>query len=304
MKRRLLALLLGLALQAQAETLRFAVIGDTPYDDRERRELPGMLTAIADQGMRFMVHVGDIKNGRDRCDDALYADRHALFNASRIPFVYVPGDNEWTDCHRLSNGSYNPVERLAYLRQHFFSEPQSLGQTRIAYTRQSAEFPEHARFRVGPVLFVMINLPGSDNNRGSLSQPSEEYRLRNPAVLSWLRENFALARQEAIPAIALIFQANPGFRLLRKGLFHPGYADFLIALQQEVKQFPGEVLAIHGDTHTHRADHPLNDSKGKVLGNFTRLESYGAPYPGWIEVAVDAEKKGIFSFEFHPWTGH
>jgi hypothetical protein len=29
------------------------------------------------------------------------------FAAFQAPLVYVPGDNEWTDCDRASNGSYN-----------------------------------------------------------------------------------------------------------------------------------------------------------------------------------------------------
>ena len=30
----------------------------------------------------------------------------------RGPVIYTPGDNEWTDCHRVNNGGYNPLERL------------------------------------------------------------------------------------------------------------------------------------------------------------------------------------------------
>ena len=40
--------------------------------------------------------------------------------------IYVPGDNEWTDCHRANNGGYDPLERLAFLRAMFYpgrSEP-------------------------------------------------------------------------------------------------------------------------------------------------------------------------------------
>jgi hypothetical protein len=37
--------------------------------------------------------------------------------------VYTPGDNEWTDCHRLASDPKNPVERLGFLRAKFFYRP-------------------------------------------------------------------------------------------------------------------------------------------------------------------------------------
>ena len=116
-------LLIGAMTQPHAEVWRFALIGDTPYSDYERAELPKMLEVIADNQVEFVAHIGDIKSGKDRCDDSLFDDRHRLFNASRVPFVYVPGDNEWADCDRVSNGSYVPAERLNKLRSLFWSVP-------------------------------------------------------------------------------------------------------------------------------------------------------------------------------------
>ena len=31
-----------------------------------------------------------------------------LFARFKDPFVYTPGDNEWTDCHRTNNGAHWP----------------------------------------------------------------------------------------------------------------------------------------------------------------------------------------------------
>ena len=107
---------------AGAESWRFALIGDTPYSDYERAELPKMLAAIADRHVDFVAHIGDFKHGAARCDDSVFEDRFRLFNASRVPFVFVPGDNEWTDCQRLSKGAYDPLERLARLRQLFWAD--------------------------------------------------------------------------------------------------------------------------------------------------------------------------------------
>ena len=66
---------------------------------------------------------------------ALPAANLALFNMFQAPAVYIPGDNEWTDCHRTNNGAYTPTERLAYTRSIFFTSNQSLGQRTMALMR-------------------------------------------------------------------------------------------------------------------------------------------------------------------------
>ena len=70
------------AVAAEAETWRFALIGDTPYSDYERHELPRMLSAIADENVDFIIHAGDIKHSQDTCSDALFEDRRKF---SRLP---------------------------------------------------------------------------------------------------------------------------------------------------------------------------------------------------------------------------
>ena len=45
--------------------------------------------------------------------------------------MFTPGDNDWTDCDRPSNGGFNSLERLDHERQVFFSTPFSLGQHRL-----------------------------------------------------------------------------------------------------------------------------------------------------------------------------
>lgn len=304
MKRWLALLLLACALPATAETWRFGLIGDTPYSERERIELPKMLTAIADNPVDFIVHVGDFKGGSSPCDDAVFADRFTLFNASRVPFIYLPGDNEWTDCRRLSNGAYEPEERLGKLRALFWHEAHSLGQQRLPLERQSGDYPEHSRFRVGPVLFVTLNLPGDNNYYGPEKEPRPEFAARNPQVLAWLADSFALARRDQLAGIVLMFQANPGFANFSRGLPHRGYREFLHELRREVENFAGPVVVVHGDTHISRIDHPLRGADGRPLANFTRVETFGYPFMGWTRGIIDTSHPQLFRFEAHPWPAH
>lgn len=294
-------LLLGLAIQADAETWRFAVIGDTPYSGSERERLPHMLEAIASQGVELAIHVGDFKSGQARCDDATYTDRHAMFDAFPMPFIFVPGDNEWTDCHRVSNGSFDPLERLAALRRLFWPDNRSLGRKKITVEQQSTAWPEHARFRLGPVLFITLNVPGDDNNYGRAPKPRAEFEARNPVVLAWLRDSFSLARREKLTGVVVAMQANPGFRQFSRGLGNPAFKPLLEALREETLSFSGQVLLLHGDTHSHQIDHPLAGGDGQALGHFTRVESYGHPFMGWIRVIVDNEAATLFRIESNPW---
>lgn len=301
--KRLAALLLAVAAAtAQAETWRFALIGDAPYSAYERRELPRMIEAIADEHVEFIVHAGDFKHGQDACSDALFEDRRQLFDASPLPLVFVPGDNEWSDCSRVSAGGFDPRERLAKLRDLFFAGDDSLGRRRLALESQPGEYREHRRWRLGPVLFVSLNVPGGNNNYRPGGEPSDESRARMPQALAWLREGFALARREALPGIVVVMQANPGLGWFASGLAFGGYRELLETLREETLRFPGQVVLVHGDTHWQRVDRPLRDpASGRRLDNFTRVETFGYPYMGWVKGFIDTEAPGLFRFEARPW---
>jgi hypothetical protein len=301
LKRLLLAAFLLLAAAAQAETWRFALIGDTPYNAYERRELPIMLDKIVDEHPAFIVHAGDFKQGNAPCSDALFQDRYTLFNAVTKPFIYVPGDNEWTDCSRILAGGFEPLERLNKLREIFFIDQLSLGQTKLKVERQSAAYPEHQRWQLGPVLFLTLNSPGGNNNYGRSPAPSAEFMARHPRTLDWLRQGFAIARRDQLPAVVIIMQANPGFKHFAAGLAHSGFRELLETLRDETMNFPGQVLFVHGDTHSQHIDQPLRHPVTKqTMTNFTRVETFGYPFMGWIKVIIDTELPQLFRFEIHP----
>ncbi len=302
--KHLLTLALGflLAFGVHAETWRFALIGDTPYSDFERRELPTMLDEIAAEHPDFIVHAGDIKSSISECSDETFLDRHDLFNASAVPFIYVPGDNEWTDCKRTATGHFSELERLGRLREIFFAEPISLGRTRIALERQSAAFPEHLRWRLGPVIFITLNVPGPNNNFGIGKAPRPEFLARNPIVIDWLKEGFASARREKSAGIVIVMQGNPGLKHFAADLTHSGYRQLLEVLRHETLDFAGQVLLVHGDTHWQRIDHPLRRPKSNErIANFTRAETFGYPFLGWVKVFIDNTDPALFRFEARPY---
>src|SRR5258706_14560251 len=114
--RRALVLAAALLLAACAAqppsppAFAFGVMGDTPYNEREEPHFVRMIERMNEAPLAFVVHVGDFKaGGNSPCTDALFERRRAQFSASRHPLIYTPGDNEWADCRRASNGSADPM---------------------------------------------------------------------------------------------------------------------------------------------------------------------------------------------------
>ena len=94
-------------------------------------------------------------------------------------------------------------------------------------------------------------------------------------------------------------QGNPAFEHYSAGLAHAGYRELLERIHRQTRDFAGQVLLIHGDTHWQRVDRPLRKGAEK-LANFTRLESFGYPFMGWVKVVVDTQTPELFRFEVRP----
>jgi len=107
-------LLAGCAAGAPAPgTSPFALMGDTPYSERDVPRLDSLIDDLNAQKLAFVVHIGDITSGQGPCSDAWLEARKKQFARIAHPFILLPGDNDWTDCHR---GGFDPMERLARWR--------------------------------------------------------------------------------------------------------------------------------------------------------------------------------------------
>ncbi len=302
---RFLLLATWLMSAAHAGPLSFGLFGDTPYSHWERQHLPELIAEMDREDLAFVVHDGDIKSGSGKCSDAAFRDILGVFRNSAHPLIYVPGDNEWTDCHRRSNGGYDPLERLAKLRQLFFADDHALGRRTLRLERQSSDpahsaYRENVRWEAGGVLFVGLNVTGSNNNFQSAkaSGPAAEFHERSAANHAWLAQAFALARERRLVGLLLVIQGNPGFHAANAGRPATGYAEFLEQLRDETLAFPGQVVLVHGDTHHHRIDQPMeHPATGQTIANFTRVETFGSPGFGWVKGSIDTAHPRLFRFE-------
>jgi hypothetical protein len=327
------AVIAGGANQARAvdenDAYKVAIVGDYNYGpiggsfwDESTR----MIADINKANVAFTVHNGDIKGGSTECTDEIVQAMQTQFGTYKSPIVYQFGDNEWTDCHRFGRANPtsrfgDPIERLDNLRKTFYSKPVSQGATTMALIRQSdvdSQFPlyvENVRWQRGPVMFVSINVPGSNNNSpgGPLQTtkvPSNyEWRAREAAVLSWIDQSAAAAIKAKSKVLFISQQANPDFE--NTGVDLPtydndGFKRLIKTYQRLALTFPGQVYVTHGDSHVgFKKNNPVTDvfdvrdpkETGKVLGAFTRVETFGNPNTHWIQMTVDPKAKELLTFE-------
>ena len=298
------------------------LFGDMPYNDLGRSQYPALLNNINEAHVAFSIFDGDLKAGGDGpCGDRLYTSSLANFNRLRQPLIWVPGDNDWTDCWgRYGPGTApysDPIERLQHERQLFAATSQSLGQRTLTLTRQSG-YPENVRWVYGPVVFLGLNVQGSNDNYpyhdtdaenptapvrsdAEIQRQRDEETARKQAVLLWLNQGFQYAKQIGAKGVLIDWQADPNFnneQHLTNPHDYDAYADYVDALQSETEAFDGQVALVHGDSHYFKLDKPLNRSSGGgVLANFTRVETFGARNTHWVSATIDPRNPNLFVFE-------
>jgi hypothetical protein len=267
---------------------QFAVIGDAPYYAFEEAQVAATLRALGSEPIAFVIHVGDIKGGGTPCSDEVFAARHALLDGSPLPLILTPGDNEWVDCRRARAGAFDPLERLEHLRATFFAAPESLGRRRIALERQPGR-AENARWRHDGVLFITLNVPGSENN----ARMPQERDSRMQDNLAWLDAAVTEATAGAMRALVVIAHAEPFFAHGRQA--RDPYAGFRSVLASRAQRLGKPMLLVHGDDHRYAFDQPLVDPHtGRRVANVHRVAPYGSPAMAPAVVTVNPTLPTLF----------
>ena len=326
---------------SSADQLTLAVFGDWPYNQLLRDSARLLIDSVnSDHKVKLVLHVGDIHSGSMPCAGAGLNPVPAgsnpawndgifnLFEQFNDPVVYTPGDNEWTDCHKkkeLSSGA--PLNELASVRKLFFPNP---GYTLGGYKKQvwtqaeafdrkhpgDAQFVENVIWEDERVVFVTLNLPGSNNDGLSWTEPftneparAAEAAQRTLADIRWLDAAFDQAEEEGAKAVLIGLQANmwDPDALVPGGDGLSNYTIFVHELAQRSVRFGRPVLLINGDSHVFGVDQPLsnpNSATGVIHGtqavpNLTRITVQGstsAPAE-WLRLTVDPHSPQVFSWE-------
>ena len=311
------------------ESYTLAVIGDTPYGPEKLAEFPALTDLInSDPKVDLVAHLGDIKAGSSSpCTDEYIESIRVLFDHFKDPFVYTPGDNEWTDCHVASknNGLYTPTERLQFVRRVFFPVAgQTLGGRKKQVLTQAddpanAQYIENTIWMESQVVFAALNIQGSNNDRASWGTPlpsdagnyptqAQEIASRAQANAAWLGKTFEIAKTNDAAAVVLLFQAD---------MWDPtaalsGFDDLVTQIGNLAVAFGKPVLLLEGDSHVFRVDFPFSAASPlhgmhpatPVAENVTRIvvEGSAAGRTEYLRLTIDPQNKDgqLFSYERVP----
>lgn len=324
----LLTMFLTLNVMASSSDASFkvALLGCEPIWNNQEKIVT--VDSINQHKVDFTLFNGDTKSGSTSCEDKEIGSRVLnYFNRFDNPLLYSLGDNEWTDCHRTSNGAFDPVERLGYLRSIFFNKNTTQGNNPLHVTRQGdlgGKFSENSRLIKNGVMFVSLHISGSNNNlvatkkqctkkskrtQEDCNAATQEYKERNPENIKWLKDSFTLAGEKKLAGIVLSIQADiyfpfemsdGGYQETFMTQLDPaknGYTDFFNELVTQTHLFKGEVLLYHSDSHFFKMDKAMFDKNGDITKNFTRIEAFGDRETSWIEMTVDPKSETVFSFK-------
>ncbi len=326
-----------------ATPITIAVFGDWPYNQNLLNNAPLLVDSInADKKVSLVMHVGDIHAGSAACTSADILPPIAASNPGwnqkvyfqfqqfNKPVVYTPGDNEWTDCQKKKEFySGDPLRELAAVRSLFFAKPgHTLGKDERTVWSQAryfdpaypadAQFVENTMWMDGKVLFVMVNMPGSNNDTlawsAAFSNPiaqNQEVAERTAADIRWLQAAFHLAEKAHAKAVVIGQQADmwDPEAVASNELFN--YSPYVQKLADMVVNFGGPVLLLNGDSHVYGTDAPLADPASatgvihhtQAVPNLTRITVQGstnAPAE-WLRLTIDPRKPKVFSSENVPY---
>jgi hypothetical protein len=300
----------------------FAVIGDIPYGTAQIANFHNVVDQInADPKVSFVDHLGDIKSGSSTCDDAYFAFIRQQFDRFQDPLVYTPGDNEWTDCHRANNGSYNPLERLQAVRNTFFDRPgRTLGQQSVGVSSQARRgLPENVSYTRAGVAFAALHVVGSDNsllpwtgNTAPTPEQAAEEQRRTQGVIDLINRTFEQA-EGARRAVVLMMQAD----MFDPTVGTPNQSDYsaftpiVRTLAQRAAEFEGPVYLLNGDSHQYNADHPLAPGSSwlsfygvdTAADNLTRITIDGATgVNDYLRMTVNPRSSPVLTWERVPFS--
>jgi hypothetical protein len=299
----------------------FAVIGDIPYGDAQIQHFPQVVDQInADPDVALVDHLGDIKSGSSLCTDEYFSMIKSQFDRFRDPLVYTPGDNEWTDCHRVNNGGYNPLERLDKIRKIFFPHPgRTLGEAAVpVWSDADAGYPKNVRYRRAGVSFAAIHVVGSNNslapwtgNTTATPEQTAEVLGRTASAIHTIRSTFADARRRHDRAVVLLTQAD----MFDTTVPTPSFADYYAfqpivhTLIAESALFHSPVYLFNGDSHVFNKDQPLAAGspwldfykQTAAAKNLTRITVDGSTaVNNYLEVTIQTHGPDVLTWTLVP----
>lgn len=281
--------LLGSNQVSFATTLKFVATGDTPYYDAEMGLFHEMVARVNKGNGEFVLHIGDFKRSKAPCSDEYLLQRKSVLSTFTLPLVLIFGDNDWADCVRKKAGAHDPLDRLAFIREHFIFDTKKL-----AVERQCNEtdyLPENFIYLKGDILMVGIHVLGH-RDLVKIKDDKEERDARRAANMRWLSHAKSVAREHEVKAVVVAMHADPFLELKESSKKRKPYNKYVEYFNEWAQELDSKLLLIHGDTHFFRYNTPPFGNDKEF--HFHRLEVFGSPFVGYVNVTVDTQAKSPF----------
>jgi hypothetical protein len=173
------------------------VLADTPYSDKEKEMLQGpngtIYRLINNLKPSVVMHLGDLKSGGKSCtDDLLRKHKALLVQIYPGKLIYTPGDNDWTDCDRISLPySFDELERLDFLITLMFETPPLLTKNLPLIINQETQI-ENKLWINDRLAISTLHIVGTSNGRVNIGKSNQKDAIktvnkRDEKNLSWLK---------------------------------------------------------------------------------------------------------------------
>ena len=281
---------------AQPDNFDFGVIAHAFPPEAGADPLQQAIDASNQDNLAFVL-VNGIKSAAGSCSDSVYSRSRKSFEGAENALIVSLAASDWANC-ATNNGRSIAIGRLNRVRELFFSDDVSFGNSGIALIRQSSSakfrsYAENALWEYGNVLFATIDLPADNNHYLPDAGRNSEFEDRLIANREWLARTFLHARQRKDRAIVLFCDGNPlvvpDARKLAK---LPGRRDGFIEVRKQLtalaKKFPGKVLLLHGQPQ----------AKADTIHWQANLGSMGVS-TGWLKIKVRPASKTLFRPPLH-----
>lgn len=277
--------------QAQPENFEFGIIVQAAQVDGGENSLQQAINISNEDNLAFVVANG-IKSDSENCSDNAYSRSRKIFGRSENALIVSLAASDWVNC-KTKNGKSIAIERLNRVRDLFFADDVSFGNTGISLIRQSSSakfrsYAENARWEYGDILFATINLPADNNHYLPEAGRNSEFEDRAIANREWLERIFTHAAQRKNQAIVLFCDANPlvapdAAKLAKLRGRRDGFVEMRKQLTALAKKFPGKVLLLHGQ----------KQAKSQAIQWQANIGSMGVN-TGWAKIRVQPQSRTPF----------
>ncbi|WP_156226399.1 hypothetical protein [Herbaspirillum chlorophenolicum] len=242
--------------------------------------------------LAFVV-VNGIKSPSEPCDDALYSQRHDILSHAQNGVIMSLAASDWISCRDHEQRS-DAIERLARMRELFYTGEFSFGASKLPLLRQSLtakfrSYAENSRWEVGNVLFATVNLPAGNNHFLLDGGRNNEFEDRLIANRNWLQHLFAFAALKKSAAIVFFTDGNPFGSPPKRSFFRTqrdGFAEMRRTFSDLAGKYRGRVLVVHGETIKNKAPpHILWSGNLGSVGTGER----------WLKIVVDDHLPQLFA---------